>query len=181
MIQTNSVTVDHLLPSIIDIEASGFGANSYPIELGVVRDDGARFCRLIKPVNDWQHWDEEAAELHGISRANLEKYGSSVQCVCEELNQFVDGRLLHSDGWVVDSPWLTKLYATAGCQMRFRISPLESILKEQHLLRWDMIKSDITNEFGGSRHRASVDAMIIQQTYARVTNGGWFESVIAVK
>lgn len=181
MIQLNSPAVDDPLPSIIDIEASGFGSNSYPIELGVVRDDGARFCRLIKPAQDWLHWDQEAEQLHGISRANLEKYGSSLQSVCDALNDFVGGRLLHSDGWVVDSPWLTKLFATAGCQMRFRISPLESLLKEQHLLRWDMIKSDITNEFGGSRHRASVDAMIIQQTYARVTGTDVAAPIAAIK
>ncbi|MDM7861853.1 hypothetical protein QTP81_14720 [Alteromonas sp. ASW11-36] len=156
------------LPSIIDIEASGFGAHSYPIEIGVVRDDGARFCRLIKPIADWLHWDEEAEKLHGISRQKLDQYGSSAVEVCLALNEFVGLRTLHSDGWVVDSPWMTKLYATAGCQMQFRLSPLESLLSEQHLLRWDSIKQDVSLEYGGARHRASVDAMIVQQTFAKV-------------
>tara|TARA_Y100001951_G_scaffold105246_1_gene121039 strand:+ start:7658 stop:7939 length:282 start_codon:yes stop_codon:yes gene_type:complete len=34
------------LPTIIDIEASGFGAASYPIEIGVVRYDGANYSGL---------------------------------------------------------------------------------------------------------------------------------------
>ena len=169
------------LPSIIDIEASGFGAHSYPIEIGVVRDDGARFCRLIKPISDWSHWDEEAEQLHGITRLKLEQYGSSAVEVCLALNEFVGQRTLHSDGWVVDSPWINKLYASAGCLMQFRLSPLESLLSEQHLLRWDAIKEDVSLEYGGSRHRASVDAMIVQQTFAKVMRNVAQQRVVRTK
>jgi hypothetical protein len=48
------------IPAIIDVEASGFGSLSYPIEVGVVDQTGIRFCSLIKPQNDWIHWDEQA-------------------------------------------------------------------------------------------------------------------------
>jgi len=160
--------VDIILPSIIDVEASGFGAHSFPIEIGVVREDGARFCKLILPLEDWTHWDEEAEALHGITKANLLQFGSHAIDVCQQLNEFVGNATMHSDGWVVDQPWLTKLYAAARVEMRFRLSPLESLLREFQLLQWDDIKQDVTREFGGSRHRASVDAMIVQQTYARV-------------
>ena len=37
-----------------DVEASGFGSASYPIKVGVVTADGSRYCRLIKPFQDWQ-------------------------------------------------------------------------------------------------------------------------------
>lgn len=160
--------MDIILPSIIDVEASGFGAHSFPIEIGVVREDGARFCKLILPLDDWTHWDQEAEALHGISKSNLLEYGTHAIDVCQQLNEFVGSSTMHSDGWVVDQPWLSKLYASACVQMTFRLSPLESLLREYHLLQWDDIKQDVTREFGGSRHRASVDAMIIQQTYARV-------------
>ena len=43
------------MPSIIDVEASGFGAASYPIEIGVVRYDGAKWCKLLRPLDDWTH------------------------------------------------------------------------------------------------------------------------------
>ncbi|WP_315853223.1 hypothetical protein [Alteromonas oceanisediminis] len=52
--------------------------------------------------------------------------------------------------------------------MRFRISPLEAILKEAQLMMWDDTKQAVAQQHGGARHRASVDAMIIQQTYAKV-------------
>ena len=53
-------------PSIIDVEASGFGAKSYPIEIGVVRHDGAKWCKLIRPFDHWVHWDDEAEALQDL-------------------------------------------------------------------------------------------------------------------
>ncbi|WP_315853224.1 hypothetical protein [Alteromonas oceanisediminis] len=85
------------LPSIIDVEASGFGANSYPIEIGVVRSDGARYCKLIKPLSDWLHWDKEAEALHGIRREVLLTHGLDAVEVCHELNQFLHNEQLYSD------------------------------------------------------------------------------------
>ena len=40
----------------IDVEASGFGVGSYPIEVGVAFPDGGTQCYLIKPEHDWIHW-----------------------------------------------------------------------------------------------------------------------------
>ena len=34
-------------PDIIDIEASGFGPDSYPIEIGVALSSGEKYCSLI--------------------------------------------------------------------------------------------------------------------------------------
>ena len=47
-------------PTIIDVEASGFGPYSYPIEIGVALDNGDKYCTLILPAPAWTHWDEEA-------------------------------------------------------------------------------------------------------------------------
>ncbi|MDE0926942.1 MAG: hypothetical protein OR997_07780 [Methylophilaceae bacterium] len=44
-------------PSVIDIETSGFGAGSYPIEVGYVTHQGKRWCSLITLCDDWQHWN----------------------------------------------------------------------------------------------------------------------------
>ena len=38
-----------MAPIIIDIEASGFGRGSYPIEVGLVLPDGTPHCFLIAP------------------------------------------------------------------------------------------------------------------------------------
>ena len=53
-------------PSIMDIEASGFGRSSYPIEVGYVLGDGSSFCTLIRPLPSWTHWDASAESVHHI-------------------------------------------------------------------------------------------------------------------
>ena len=50
-------------PLIIDVEASGFGSKSYPIEIGVALNDGQRFCTLILPAPNWTHWDNNFIEF----------------------------------------------------------------------------------------------------------------------
>ena len=61
------------LPTLLDIEASGFGRGSYPIEVGLARADGSVCAFLIQPQNEWTHWDPKAELLHGISRSRLER------------------------------------------------------------------------------------------------------------
>ncbi|MGQ8366221.1 exonuclease domain-containing protein [Glaciecola sp. 1036] len=155
------------LPPIIDVEASGFGINSFPIEIGVVLENGSRFCRLIRPFNDWVHWDDEAQKIHGISQLMLAKKGVDPVIVCHELNRFVGNQVLYSDAWVVDNPWVNTLFYRAGVPMQFSISSLELILKEQQLGTWDRDKAFVLRRSGLKRHRASTDACIIQLTYER--------------
>lgn len=157
-------------PIILDIEASGFGASSYPIEVGIALDSETRFCRLIRPQTDWQHWSEEAQGLHGISRTMLMNKGAPVQQVCIELNQLLAGRTVYSDGWVVDSPWLSRLYESAGMRMTFELSQLELILSEHQMDNWHLEKSRILAQTTEQRHRASHDAAIILQTYLATRN-----------
>ena len=47
-----------LAPTILDLEASGFGRGSYPIEIGFVEAGGLPFCSLIQSAPDWEYWDE---------------------------------------------------------------------------------------------------------------------------
>ena len=35
-------------PAVLDIEASGFGVGSYPIEVGFVLPDGQSYCSLLR-------------------------------------------------------------------------------------------------------------------------------------
>lgn len=121
----------NVLPNIIDVEASGFGSHSYPIEVGLVLHDGKRFCSLISPAPDWTHWDPEAEKVHKVSRENLQKIGKPFQEVAVMLNTLLAGKTLYSDGWVVDKPWLITLFSRAGLDMAFSVSPLENILTEQ--------------------------------------------------
>jgi hypothetical protein len=147
------------------LEASGFGAEGYPIEVGVVFASGKRFCRLIKPHADWLHWDKEAETLHGISRSLLNRKGIDIQQVCSELNQLLADQTAYSDGWVVDYPWLIKLFDSACMNMSFKLSSLEMILNEAQMGVWHETKNSLFAVANESRHRASNDAALIQKTF----------------
>jgi hypothetical protein len=152
-------------PCIIDVEASGFGGASYPIEVGVVLNDGKTYCTLILPSPDWKYWDESAEKMHRISRDILETYGTPIDDVADKLNDLLNGLTLYSDGWVVDKPWLITLFHTAGKPMKFDISPIEMILSEEQMAIWQMTKDNIIKNMNLVRHRASYDAWIIQETF----------------
>lgn len=154
-------------PIIIDVEASGFGPLSYPIEIGVALDDDSRYCALILPAQDWEHWDEDAEKVHRIARDVLETHGRPACEVAEQLNRLLAGKTLYTDGWVVDKPWLIRLFDQAAMSMRFRVSPLEMILSEEQMACWHDAKARILAEVQKHRHRASFDAWLVQETYQR--------------
>ena len=154
-----------MIPTILDIEASGFGSLSYPIEIGVINQAGKRFCSLINPQHDWTHWDTQAESLHGISRQVLHEKGQPVQLVCQQLNQFLHGQVVYSDGWVVDDTWLIKLFHAAGIAMQFHLSSLEMILNENQMSLWHLTKDRLFKQMKEQRHRASSDAALIQSTF----------------
>jgi hypothetical protein len=154
-------------PFIIDIEASGFGDASYPIEVGVALDEGTKFCTLISPEPDWTHWDEEAEKIHHVSRELLKTHGKTVHEVTQHLNNLLNGKTLYSDGWVVDHPWLIRLFSAAGKAITFHVSPLEIILTEAQMAIWHQTKDQVIEELNLTRHRASNDAWIIQETFRK--------------
>ena len=154
-----------MTPLIIDIEASGFGDDSYPIEVGVALDDGEKYCTLIAPDPCWTHWDKEAEDIHHVTREMLEVHGSPIDDVAAQLNKLLAGKTLFTDGWVVDKPWLITLFHAARRQMQFSVSPLEMILSEGQMGIWQDTKKKVIEELELTRHRASNDAWIIQETY----------------
>lgn len=158
-------------PAIIDIEASGFGPNGYPIEVGIITGKGERFCQLITPPDEWTFWDTEAAECHQISRDALYEFGHNPLQIALSLNELLAGITVHSDGWVVDKPWLLKLFQAAGIQPLFNISPIEILLNEQQMQVWHKVKQEVIQDLQLQRHRASSDAKIIQETYMRLVYG----------
>lgn len=154
-------------PIIIDVEASGFGATSYPIEVGVVIDENSKYCALILPAPDWTYWDEGAEKVHRIARDILQTYGKPMQEVTAQLNALLEGKTVYTDGWVVDKPWLITLFHGARMAMKFQVSPLEMILSESQMECWHETKDKVIGEMNVTRHRASYDAWIIQETYKR--------------
>lgn len=156
------------MPTILDLEASGFGRGSYPIEIGFVQGQGVPFCSLIQPAPDWDHWDEQAQALHGISRELLQRHGRPREWVAQELNSRLCGQTVYSDSWAYDYSWLARLYDSVGMQPRFKLDDLRRLLSEDEALRFGDVKQQIRSEVQLKRHRASADAKLLQMTLMRV-------------
>ncbi|HEY4079915.1 MAG TPA: hypothetical protein VGM81_04395 [Burkholderiaceae bacterium] len=160
------------MPAILDVEASGFGRGSYPIEVGFIEGEGRSFCALIHPLPDWKHWDDEAESLHGITRDLLLQHGKPPGWVAAEMNTRLHGQTVYCDGWGQDYPWLARLYDSADMQPSFRLEDLRRLLNEEEAARWHRITADVRREQNICRHRASTDAKVLQLALLRVKRNG---------
>jgi hypothetical protein len=87
--------------------------------------------------------------------------------VAVELNRLLEGRTVFSDAWSVDNPWIISLFAAARVKRAFSVSALEMLLSEEQIALWPEMRDAVVSELGLTRHRASNDAWIIQETFAR--------------
>lgn len=154
------------LPPIIDLEASGFGRGSYPIEVGFILPHGATYCSLIRPAPHWTHWDPEAERLHHVTRDILADHGKPAREVAGTLNERLRDAVVYSDGWANDFSWLGLLYDEVGLRPAFRLENLRRILSEEEAAGWHATKAAVLAAAPQARHRASADARVIQQTLA---------------
>ena len=155
-------------PCVIDIEASGFGRQSYPIEVGDVLPDGQARCMLIRPAAHWTHWDDAAQALHGLSRAKLQAHGRPAAEVARLLNDDLQGRTVYCDGWAHDFAWLGALFEEAGCSPHFKLDTVGRLLDERRLARLGEARMAALAELGLPRHRASNDARVLQRAITRL-------------
>lgn len=155
------------IPIIIDIEASGFGGGSYPIEVGIAMSDDKAFCCLIKPEPQWEKWDEDSEKVHGIGRDVLQRNGKPAIEVAEKLNELLKFNTVYTDAWGHDYSWLSTLFFQTNVKQQFKLEPLTAIMSEYQLSNWHKAKDAVTEEMGLQRHRASSDAKILQITYLR--------------
>ena len=147
MISKNSNAV----PIFVDIEASGFGSYSYPVEIGVALTKDNRYCRLIAPEPDWLHWSTEAEALHGLSRELISSKGRPPEEIAIELNTLLRGETIFSDCWALDYPWIRKLFHAGREDMAFRVSSIELLMTEEELMQWDAAKSRVFARQGSSQ------------------------------
>ncbi|MSR13532.1 MAG: hypothetical protein EXR86_03010 [Gammaproteobacteria bacterium] len=152
-------------PGIIDVEASGFGRGSYPIEVGVALANGEIACFLIKPLPEWTHWTSEAEALHGISRGLLLTRGRPAAEIALELNSLLGSRVIYSDAWGFDSSWLALLHASCEIPASYRIDALTRLLSEAQQIAWADLKNNARVQLQLNRHRASADALVLQRAY----------------
>lgn len=158
-------------PCVIDIEASGFGHGSYPIEIGYVLPDGRAQCTLIQPDGDWTHWDASAERVHHIERATLLLHGRPAAEVAAMLNRDLAGLTVYCDGWAHDYSWLGVLFETATLSPRFKLESVVALLDDGQLARLAEAQRAARQELGLERHRASNDARALQRALERLAPG----------
>ncbi|WP_459948686.1 3'-5' exonuclease family protein [Denitratisoma sp. agr-D3] len=155
-------------PAFIDVEASGFGSASYPIEVGLVLPNGHSYASLILPQADWTHWDASAEAVHGIKRGWLQQHGRGAEEVAAELNRQLRGMTVYCDSWYHDFNWLSRLFDAAGSAPAFRLEDLRILLNQEESDAWQTTKTQVQREMRLDRHRASNDARVLQATLMRL-------------
>jgi len=97
---------------IIDIEASGLGPGSFPIEIGWF-GFGCAVWRISadRPEADWplSAWDEVAEDSHAIWLAMLRREGMLAADLCRALRGAFNGLMLVSAADLSDQAWLDRL------------------------------------------------------------------------
>ena len=152
----------------LDIQASGLGKRSYPIEVGFVQANGYSRCFLIRPEPNWQYWDKDVEQLHGLSRQTLVAYGKPVAYVANILNRYLVQQTVYCDNWADDSRWLSQLYESAGIKQLFKLESIYALLAEPQQAMWQDAKFQIEARMDLQRHRASSDAKLVQQTWRQL-------------
>lgn len=147
---------------ILDIEASGLGDESYPIEIAWVNrfNPNEWDSFLIKPTESWSYWDDYAEMyIHGISRELLDQDGISVVEACERLNRSLGEERVLSDAAQTDRYWLSTLYASAAVEKRFSLGGIYEVIPGD---KADAFQRHLKKQ--GVIHRALNDARMIAKS-----------------
>jgi hypothetical protein len=98
----------------LDFEASSLGADSYPIEVGWVMEDGSAEDHLIRPAAAWTDWDPTAEAIHGLSREVLLARGEPHEDVARRMMQVLTAHEVFASAPSWDGKWLSVLLRAAG-------------------------------------------------------------------
>ena len=98
----------------LDFEASSLAADSYPIEVGWVMEDGSSEEHLIRPAPAWTDWDPLAEAIHGLDREGLFARGEPHEEVAGRMMRVLAGHDLFASAPSWDGKWLSVLLRGAG-------------------------------------------------------------------
>ncbi len=145
------------LITFLDIEASGLDqTDSYPIEIGWADTLGNGDGFLIRPVDDWSHWDPGAETIHKIDRDELFRNGLSVNEAAERLNDMLGCEIVFCDALDSDKFWISKLFQAVNMEPSFQTSDfyeLHKLLSKEHMLALKHMLKNLPIP-----HRAQADA-----------------------
>jgi len=152
---------------VIDVEASGLAAESYPIEIAWQdsKDPDNFDSFLLLPDPAWTYWDEYAEnEIHHISRAMLAEGGIPLEEACERLNLKLSGKEVYSDAVDFDRNWIQRLFNTVSVEPTFTMRSIFDLLPENAEQDYEALVSDQIVV-----HRALDDARQIASLVANIS------------
>ncbi len=95
----------------------------------------------------------------------LEQKGEAPETVAIKLNSLLKGMNIYTDAWGHDSSWIGKLYNVTGISQAFRLESIRYLMSEKQVESWHETKERVLRELNLPRHRASSDALVIQETF----------------
>lgn len=149
-----------MLPIFIDVEASSFSGDSYPIEIAWNIDANIE-NHLLNPyfIKEWVDWDPASQAVHGLSRNYLSEHGKDPLSVAKRMNQVLSGQDVYSDAAEYDVHWIDQLFKATGLKRQFYIRDFFSLLPIEITNGNFMSSSSILSEYKiKARKRANVPA-----------------------
>lgn len=153
--------------AFIDLEASGLGAKSWPLEVGwAFASGGAPDAILIQPDDLWPDdaWDVAAERLHGLDRDRLVREGKRARDVCHLMNEALFDADVYSDAPDWDQFWLFRLFSAGGVRQVFALKDFGRLIRPLVGGREvDLLKRAAS--LAPRRHRAAADALHLRTLY----------------
>ncbi len=152
--------------AFLDIEASGLGSKSWPVEVGWAFEEGAATSMLVRPDRTWSDdaWDEGAERLHHIDRARLNAEGLDARAVCAALNDALVDAEVYSDAPDWDGFWLFRLFSVGGTRQAFALRDFGRLMRPLVAGRESGLFAR-AERLAPRRHRAADDARHLQTLY----------------
>ena len=152
--------------AFIDLEASGLGPQSWPIEVGWAIGDARPQSQLIQPDVTWREesWEPSAEALHQISIGKLKKNGSKPPDLCNLLNDKLTGHKVYSDAPDWDAFWLSRLFQAAKVRQKFSLHSMADLINPMIQGREEAVLAQ-ADSLAPTRHRAAEDVVYLQTLY----------------
>lgn len=156
------------MPPIVflDLEASGLGPASWPIEVGWCFVSGRPSAVLIRPDESWPDsaWDPAAEALHGLAQKKLERRGAAAAEVCTKVNAALEGADVYSDAPDWDSFWLYRLFSAAKMRQAFQLRDFAELFDHLPPEKFHAAKEAATKK-SPHKHRAKDDVLHMRALY----------------
>jgi hypothetical protein len=160
----------------MDVEASGFGPDSYPIEIAWSDESGEIQRNLINPktIPHWTSWSTESEKIHGLERQRLERNGWNPEFVADRLIEDLQGKIVYTDAPEFDQQWVEQLFRAVNKPMPFHCEHIDELLlstlrKPQDaiwevVLRIEKLKANLA-EVRTGKHAAGYDVGYLLQLW----------------